>query len=198
MKKHNTRPPLGEAAEAAGGLLRQGVITFALLGGSSVRIIREFLQSLGPSEQCDCEILPPCWLPRPLGEATSYVCKGGTATLRLRVTNGCMNPQKLLVRVTGEDAAGVKLAPPVLNLGAMERGVVGISFPVALAAPCGETHEIIIWLHGCREHFLRWTIKVASRGVDTCDEVEVEDGPDLIHHWYDHFYCHRPCTDRKS
>jgi hypothetical protein len=27
--------------------------------------------------------------------------------------------------------------------------------------------------------------------------VEVEDCPDLIHHWYDHFYCDRPCTDRK-
>jgi hypothetical protein len=27
-------------------------------------------------------------------------------------------------------------------------------------------------------------------------EVEIEDCPDLIHHWYDHFYCERPCPSR--
>jgi hypothetical protein len=25
----------------------------------------------------------------------------------------------------------------------------------------------------------------------------VEDCPDLLHHWYDHFYCNRPCTHGK-
>jgi len=24
-------------------------------------------------------------------------------------------------------------------------------------------------------------------------DIEIEDCPDLIHHWYDHFYCPRPC-----
>jgi hypothetical protein len=26
----------------------------------------------------------------------------------------------------------------------------------------------------------------------------VEDCPDLIHHWYDHFYCPRPCIEERS
>ena len=27
-------------------------------------------------------------------------------------------------------------------------------------------------------------------------ELTVEDCPDLVHHWYDHFYCPRPCPNR--
>jgi hypothetical protein len=31
-----------------------------------------------------------------------------------------------------------------------------------------------------------------------CNEVEINDCPDMIHHWYDHFYCHRHCQDQRT
>jgi hypothetical protein len=61
-------------------------------------------------------------------------------------------------------------------------------------AATGQEYEVLLWVRGCQNHYLRWTLKVANRGASCCHEVEVEDCPDLIHHWYDHFYCERPCT----
>lgn len=194
-QKHNGGSSVEETAQAFGGLLRQGIAAFGLLGESSVRMIRGAMQTLLPSENCDCEIPTPCWMPQPLGEVTSYVCEGGTATIRLRVTNCSMIPRKILVTVT-PGTAGVKISPPVVNLGPMERGMVAVSLTVAVGELCGE-HDVIIWLRGCQEHFLRWSVVVASRVVECCQVIEVEDCPDLIHHWYDHFYCDRPCTHGK-
>jgi hypothetical protein len=31
----------------------------------------------------------------------------------------------------------------------------------------------------------------------SCPEVEVDDCPDNIHHWYDHFYCERGCPQHQ-
>lgn len=196
MKKHGAPASLEETVQAFGGLVQHGTAAFGLLGGSSVQMIRGVLKTLLPSEDCNCEIPPPCWMPQPLGEVTSYVCEGGTATIRFRVANCSNTSRKINISVPGSKA-GVKITQQDVNLGPMERAVVGVSLSVAVDAPCGERREIIIWFRGCREQFLRWTVEVASRGVESCSEVEVEDCPDLIHHWYDHFYCDRPCTDRK-
>ncbi len=55
-----------------------------------------------------------------------------------------------------------------------------------------------MWVRGCQLHFLRWTVVVASIGADTFYEVDVKDCPDHIHHWYDHFYCPRPCLEERG
>jgi hypothetical protein len=53
-----------------------------------------------------------------------------------------------------------------------------------------------VWIHGCVEHAVRWTVRVAGRGGDSCNELDIDDCPDYVHHWYDHFYCARPCGHR--
>src|SRR5205814_9909649 len=164
VKKHSGASSVEETAQAFGGLLRQGITAFGSLGGSSVRMIRGAMQTLLPSENCDCEIPTPCWMPQTLGEVTSYVREGGTATIRFQVTNCSMTPRKILVSAT-PGTPGVKINPPVVNLGPMERRVVAVSLTVAVGESRGE-HDVVIWLRGCQEHFLRWSVVVASRVVD--------------------------------
>jgi hypothetical protein len=131
-----------------------------------------------------CDIPPPCWYPKAAGEVTSHVCQGGTATLRIRVTN--CGPTARKISVEGEKE--MKVDPPSLQLGPMERGVVTVS----LAVQSGQEH--LIWIHGCHDHFVRWTVETSKRGSDSCHELEVDDCPDYLHHWYDHFYCVHPCA----
>jgi hypothetical protein len=71
---------------------------------------------------------------------------------------------------------------------------VVLSFEVPATDSDGHTRKLIVWIDGCQRHYLRWTIVSTCAAQDCCAEVAVEDGPDLIHHWYDHFYCQRDCV----
>ncbi|MFY9553667.1 MAG: hypothetical protein WAV20_05735 [Blastocatellia bacterium] len=200
MNKNSDTPSFGEAAKALGDLLDQSAqIGIAVLGplvSSSAKIVGGMLQSVSPAEAngCGCEIPPPCWEPRRLGEVTSLVCPGGTATVRLRVNNCNMRPTKIQFFTSGQNA-GVTITPTDLTLGPMERGVVGVSLPVPASAGPGERREVLVWVRGCKDHFLRWIVEVTAKGAKSCgSDVEVDDCPDYLHHWYDHFYCHRHCT----
>jgi len=141
---------------------------------------------------CSCEIPPPCWLPRELDDVVSVVCPGGTALLRLRVTNRSIETTSVTVDAVGDDAGSVTATPERLELEPFQRGVITLTLPVAAEAAAGE-RELLVRVHGCLEHVLRWSVRAASRGRSSCHEIEVEDAPDYVHHWYDHFYCARPC-----
>jgi len=154
--------------------------------------LRGVVPARGKACSCGCDIPPPCWMPQPLGDVTSHVCPGGTASLRIRITNRSATSRTIDLEATG--ASGVAIAPSALTLGPMEHGVAVASFTLEGTAECGEKHEALVWVRGCRDHVLCWTVKVSDRGADCCHQVEVEDGPELVHHWYDHFYCQRPCT----
>jgi hypothetical protein len=94
--------------------------------------------------------------------------------------------------------AGLTFSNVQLNLGPMENGEIDVSYLIPITSKVGQKIEILMWVRGCRLHFLRWKIIVSPIGVSTCYQVEVEDCPDLIHHWYDHFYCPRPCIEEQS
>jgi hypothetical protein len=165
-----------------------------LMSSSTLRDLGSRLGTFKASRTCSsCEIPPPCWAPQPLGEVTCHVCPGGTASIRFRITNCGVSSRNINVDASG--AANVKIEPPNLVLGPMQRGFVTASASVPAEAASGQEYEYLLWVHGCRDHYLRWTLKVASRGASCCHEVDVEDCPDLIHHWYDHFYCDRPCVN---
>lgn len=158
-----------------------------------------FLRSLETSPirprlgSCCCEIPPPCWLPRDLGEVRSHVCAGGTASLRLRVENCSPTARQITIEATSAD---VKISPAKLSLGPMERGVAVASLATDPKAGTGTEREVLIWVRGCYDHVVRWTVRVGGRASDACHELDVEDCPDFVHHWYDHFYCDRPCLNR--
>jgi hypothetical protein len=140
-----------------------------------------------------CQIPPPCWMPELAGEVISFVCVGGTATVQLDVRNCGATPRIITLDASPASvAASVKFSPTQLSLGPMERGFASASV-VLPADPPGGRMDILLWVRGCKVHYVRWTIKVASRAGTCCHEVDIEDCPDYIHHWYDHFYCERPC-----
>ena len=192
--------PLGQVTEALGDLIargtRIGLDVLAALGRMPLPALDDVLRGAAsravPHASCTCHIPPPCWAPQPLGELASHVCPGAAATLRIRVTNCGAAKRTFRFEATGA-AAGVTLAPATLILGALERGQAVASVAVPATASCGEEQEALIWVRGCQDHVLRWRIRVAARGVDSCHQIDVEDCPDLVHHWYDHFYCQRPC-----
>jgi hypothetical protein len=176
---------LADAARAVGELIAPAARrSMELLGAIS----------LPTRSGCGCEIPAPCWAPQPLGDVTTRACPGSKGVLRLAITNCGMT--RRTIRVVATNAA-VQVEPGTLALGPMEDGVVTLSLEVPAGAAQGQTQKSIVWIHGCRNHFLRWTVVVADPGVScSASEIAVEDCPDLVHHWYDHFYCQRPCPNR--
>jgi len=194
-------PPLGEAHKALCNLfsaqMKLGLDLLATIAGLPgcclpklpVRMSRH--AQAGCSRAGCCEIPAPCWVPQPLGECVSHVCPCRTACIRLVVTNcDAASSRVINVEATGKYA---KVSPAQLVLEPLERGTVEVCISVPGEAEPGSKLESVVRIHGCREYYLRWTVSVGTIGFDSRHEIEVEDCPDLVHHWYDHFYCRRSC-----
>ncbi|MBI3077042.1 MAG: hypothetical protein HYY85_08685 [Deltaproteobacteria bacterium] len=168
MKTASRERPLTAVSEALLDLmdagLRAGVEMFEAMGRPMGTLMG---RRTGP---CSCEIPPPCWVPQSLGEVVSHVRPCSTASVRFRITN-CGTVSRTITAQAVGASGQITVAPASLTLGPMERGHVTASLAIPDDAQPGTTHE----------------------AGDSCHEVEVEDCPDLIHHWYDHFYCERPC-----
>jgi len=140
-----------------------------------------------------CHIPPPCWMPQPLGECTSHVSPCAKACIRLVVTNCDRVAHTVNVRVSGPGDL-VTVSPQSVTIDPMDCREIDLCLEVPKDAPKGHEYKSIVWVEGCKQHYLIWKVSVGTVGLDACHEVEVEDCPDYVHHWYDHFYCARPCS----
>jgi hypothetical protein len=145
---------------------------------------------------CSCEIPPPCWMPRQLCEVVSYGKAGNASSITLVITNESMAHRVISVMTT-TSITGLVFSANSLTLGPMERGEIEVTYTIPTTIKSGPGTEILLWIQGCKLHFLRWTIKLGPISADTNYEVCVNDGPENVHHWYDHFYCPRPCLPEK-
>ena len=164
---------------------------------------RSLGSALGQGTGCSprggsCTIPPPCWMPQPLGECVSHVTQCNTACIRIVVTNCDRTRRTVTAQATGKSAQKVTISPPSLDLGPMERDTITACVAIPDDAKNGDRIESLLWVRGCKEYFLRWTVSVGTVGMDSCHEIEVCDCPDLVHHWYDHFYCVRPCPGGRT
>lgn len=191
--------------------MRFGADLFETFTGQAMPSLRDAAENargageriVGRASGCEparggCAIPPPCWMPRPLGECVSHVSQCRTACVRLVVTNQDRVARTVTAEAAGANAGTITLSPPSLTLGPMERGTISACVAVPDDAKGGERTEALLWVRGCREYYLRWTVSVGTAGLDSCHEVAVCDGPDYLHHWYDHFYCARPCPPRPT
>lgn len=159
----------------------------------------EVLATMTSAEQQNCCDIPePCWMPQSAGEVVSHVCPGSTATLKIEITNCDRTGRVITVSAAGSAAGSVSIQPTSLALGPKERGTVTATLKVPPDATDGQEFDALIWVRGCKEHYLRWTVSVGSQGGACCHEVGIDDCPDYIHHWYDHFYCPRPCPNPRT
>lgn len=187
--------------------LRSLMRAYADVVGAQFRIGRDFVQSMTgiqlpeASSLSDmltkakprpaCHIPPPCWMPQPLGCCTSHISECKSATLRFVITN--CSPTQRTISVTAQGLPNVTITPVQVSLGPLERAKVEVVFPAPSGAATGTEYEGIVRVNGCRDWYLRWTVSIGTVGVDCAHEIKVDDCPDYLHHWYDHFYCPRPC-----
>ena len=145
-----------------------------------------------------CTIPAPCWMPQPLGECVSHVSQCKTACIELVVTNcdrvdASDRRGRLRRRREGCDGhAGIETIPAFL------RKKSKCCLDVPTDAKNGTEHDMVILVHGCRDYYLRWTVSIGTLGLDSCHQIAVDDCPDLVHHWYDHFYCGRGCNTSRG
>jgi hypothetical protein len=151
-----------------------------------------------PKGSSCCDVPEPCWMPLPLGEIRCTLKPGDSGTVCLVVTNEDFRPQHYLFAATGKSAAHVSFSQTSATLQPKERIAVTATFTVPKDDRRPEDcrcldHDVVVWVRGCRNHYLRWVIDEMSCSKPCCHEVEVHDQPDYVLHWYDHFYIVRPC-----
>jgi len=145
-----------------------------------------------PGGDCACHIPPPCWMPRNLRQVVSCGVVGDEASLTFTITNESMAARSIQIFTT-TPMAGLSLTSTTVNLAAMARTEVTITYTIPAGTTADPGIEILLWILGCRLHFQRWIVKLGTISADTDQEVWVKDGPENLHHWYDHFYCPHPC-----
>lgn len=144
-----------------------------------------------PARSSCCDIPEPCWMPVSDGSVTCKLRSGATAQLWLTVTNENFVNQAYTAVAAGADAGLVTLSPNSFHLGPKERTVVSAKLTVPTNPK--KHYDILIWVAGCQRHFVRWEIDSSGKSDSCCHDVSVHDRPNYVVHWYDHFYCPRPC-----
>lgn len=146
-----------------------------------------------------CKIPEPCWMPHDLGEYHCKLCPGSSGTIEILITNTDFRARNFNLAAAGPDAGRISISPSSFNLGPKERRKVIAKIDTKLDddVHCAE-FEALIWVIGCNSYYLRWNVEVGKAERACCHHVEVFDQPDYEHHWYDHFYCVRPCFGRSS
>lgn len=179
---------LGDAAKAFGDLIGQGTkVGLGLLDSIKFPLPTR-------SCACTCEIPAPCWEPQRIDDVTTKACPGNKAVLRLLIENCGAEARSITVDATDKS---ITVSPASVSVAPYEEELVLVSLEVPAAATEGEQHRTVVWVRGCYVHYLRWTVEVSCKGTNCCDDVAVSDCPDLVHHWYDHFYCERPCPHER-
>jgi hypothetical protein len=178
--------------------MKMGTDLFESFTGLRVSQMTETLRRQMGDSKCGrhgcCDVPPPCWMPRRLCDCTSHVAECKTACVDLIVTNEDRVGRTITVAATGPDANLVTVTPAALNVGPYERARFTACLTVPQGTGQGKTFEVVLWVRGCRDHVMRWTVSVGTTGLGSCHEIEITDQPEWRHHWYDHFYCHRPCS----
>ena len=148
-----------------------------------------------PSWGSCCDIPPPCWMPRCAGDAVCRLAPGDTGELRLMITNADYVSHTYNLQAAGNGAADVTFPVTSFTLTPKERRQVTVTFTMpAGPPPGGGPYEVVIWVRGCLDHYARWTLQESTKSRHCCHEACIEDEPDYIVHWYDHFYCKRHCS----
>lgn len=145
-----------------------------------------------------CHIPPPCWEPRPAGSCCLTIQPGGNATIRVHVENCSWNRQIIGITASGALAGWMKFEPTTHIVGPQERALFLVTVHVPDGMKPGMTVSGPLLIRGCMDHFARVRVNVAECAGANCCDIHVDDCQDHLHHWYDHFYCPRPCRGRST
>jgi hypothetical protein len=143
---------------------------------------------------CSCGRPHACWMPNELPAITSAVCAGAKARVRFLVRNCGLADRQVFVAATGPGAHLAIGSPSTATIGALETG----ELTAEVTVPDGTAGvELILWVRGCNDHVVPWTITVSDNGCATTHEISIEDCPGTQHYWHDHFAQPRPCRNAR-
>ena len=185
--------------------LSLGKELLGVLAAGSGQLLDSALGMEMPKGSSCCDIPEPCWMPKSLGEVSCTLCPGDVGEVCLTIVNGDFQHKNYEVVAEGADAghAGISAQDKSFTLGPKERRVVPVR--VVMPMPKGDDNrqpsccdcdelDLLIWVKGCNNHYLRWVICRGEKKSRTCcHHVDVIDAPDYEMHWYDHFHIMRPC-----
>jgi hypothetical protein len=145
-----------------------------------------------------CEIPPPCWEPRPAGHCRLELPPGGTGTVLVDVSNCDWTRRIVHITAVGAIAAWLKFDPTTLVIDPQGTGTFRVVVRVPDTVKPGQRLSGPVLIRGCMDHFVKLDVVVADCAAGGCCRAHVNDCPDHIHHWYDHFYCYRPCRNKTT
>ncbi len=140
-----------------------------------------------------CAIPPPCWEPQPAGRCTLTLSPGASGTIRVHVSNCGWDRHVVVLTALGKIAGWMTFTPTTLVLDPLQRSTFEVTVKVPDGVKAGETLVGPLLIRGCIDHFVRVEVRVAECGGCAGCDISVDDCPDQVHHWYEHFYCPRPC-----
>lgn len=146
------------------------------------------------SSSC-CEIPTPCWEPRPAGSCCLELTPGTAATIRVHVSNCGWSRQLVSITALGKLAGWMTFSPTTLMLDPMERATILVTVHAPDSVKLGQRFSAPVIIRGCVDHFARVEVTITDCAGRNCCDVAVDDCADHVHHWYDHFYCPRPCRN---
>jgi hypothetical protein len=93
----------------------------------------------------------------------------------------------------GHIAGWLTFEPTTVVVGPQEQATIRVTARVPDRALAGHSVSGPLLIRGCNDYVAQLAIRVAECTRPPCCDLFVRDCPDHIHHWYDHFYCPRPC-----
>ena len=110
-----------------------------------------------------------------LDEVHTPVCPGNKAVVQLTVTKfSSYTPRTISVKAT--DPGGRRRACERLA-GRARRATIVLSYEVPTTSAEGDERRAIVWVRGCRDYVLPWTVETSCSNADCCREVAIDDCP---------------------
>lgn len=183
-----THPVGNTSTRALGGAI-------ALMLEAPAQLAAAFAGALTKRSSSCCDIPPPCWEPRPAGACSLELTPGSSATIRVHVSNCGWARQLVSITALGKVAGWMTFAPTTLILDPQDRATILVTVHAPDSVKLGQRFSAPLIVRGCLDHFARVDITISDCARQNCCDVVVDDCPDNVHHWYDHFYCPRPCRN---
>jgi hypothetical protein len=145
-----------------------------------------------------CEVPPPCWEPRPAGTCCLDLAPGTQGIIRVHVMNCGWQPQIVVITALGKLAGFLSFVPTTITLHPQESGMMVVVVNVPATLKPGQRVSGPVIIRGCVDHFFRLDLTVSDCTTKKDCDVVINDCQDQVHHWYDHFYCPRPCSNPRN
>jgi hypothetical protein len=183
------------ATDAPGGAL--GALMSALIA-APLTVAQSLTDFAGNATSGGCQIPPPCWEPRPAGSCHLILVAGGSALIRVTVNNCGWQSQVVQITAGGMLAAWLTFEPTTLVLPPQSSATFRVTVHAPQQVPNGFAVSGPLLIRGCRDHGARVRITIADCAGPNCCDLVIDDCADHVHHWYDHFYCPRPCNRTRT